>query len=115
MGKAVVRNRAKRLLRAAFFSISNELKDGTYIMVAKNGITEILFDKICKNLSWSIKKMGCLKWKNMRLNLSLFIKNIFPYFCQKAVATIRLAHNMPFGNFKQTAFSLLFLQHSCEF
>ena len=61
MGKAVVRNRAKRLLRAAFFSISNELKDGTYIMVAKNGITEIPFDKICKNLSWSTKKMGCLK------------------------------------------------------
>ncbi|WP_103643153.1 ribonuclease P protein component [Campylobacter concisus] len=61
VGKAVVRNRAKRLLRAAFFSISNELKDGTYIMVAKNGITEISFDKICKNLSWSIKKMGCLK------------------------------------------------------
>jgi len=61
VGKAVVRNRAKRLLRAAFFSISNELKDGTYIMVAKNGITEISFDKICKNLSWSTKKMGCLK------------------------------------------------------
>ena len=31
------------------------------------------------------------------------------------IATIRLAHNTPFGNFKQTAFSLLFLQHSCEF
>ena len=41
VGKAVVRNRAKRLLRAAFFNISSELKDGTYIMIAKNGITEI--------------------------------------------------------------------------
>ena len=57
----MVRNRAKRLLRAAFFAISNELKDGTYIMIAKNGITEIPFDKICRNLCWSIKKMGCLK------------------------------------------------------
>ncbi|ERJ26157.1 Ribonuclease P protein component [Campylobacter concisus ATCC 51562] len=48
-------------MRAAFFNISSELKDGTYIMIAKNGITEISFEKICKNLSWSTKKMGCLK------------------------------------------------------
>ncbi len=61
VGKAVVRNRAKRLLRAAFFNISSELKDGTYIKIAKNGITEISLEKICKNLSWSKKKMGCLK------------------------------------------------------
>ncbi|EAU00280.2 MULTISPECIES: ribonuclease P protein component [Campylobacter] len=61
VGKAVVRNRAKRLLRAAFLEVCDELEDGIYIMVAKCGLIEISFDKIHKNLRWSLKKLGCLK------------------------------------------------------
>lgn len=61
VGKAVVRNRAKRLLRAVFVKFSAELESGIYIMVAKNGLESVEFDKIQKSLHWSLKKLGCLK------------------------------------------------------
>jgi len=38
IGNAVVRNRAKRRLRALFCEYSNTLKDGTYIFVAKQSL-----------------------------------------------------------------------------
>ncbi|WP_169752993.1 ribonuclease P protein component [Campylobacter mucosalis] len=61
VGKAVVRNRAKRLLRAVFISVSAELESGIYIMVAKNGLENVEFLKIQKALRWSLKKLGCLR------------------------------------------------------
>ncbi|WP_230056732.1 ribonuclease P protein component [Campylobacter suis] len=61
VGKAVVRNRAKRLLRAVFVNVSDELRSGVYIMVAKSGLNDFSFDKIHKSLRWSLKKLDCLK------------------------------------------------------
>ncbi|MBQ6224043.1 MAG: ribonuclease P protein component [Campylobacter sp.] len=62
VGKAVVRNRAKRLLKAAFFNIKDDLASGTYILIAKKQIIQdVSFDKIEKNLRWSFKKIGCVK------------------------------------------------------
>ncbi len=40
IGNAVKRNRAKRRLRALFCEYSSNLKDGTYIFVAKQAIIE---------------------------------------------------------------------------
>ncbi|EPC9469051.1 ribonuclease P protein component [Campylobacter lari] len=61
VGKAVVRNRAKRLLRSAFFQVKNQVENGKYILVAKTSITEIPFLKLEKNLKWGLKKIGCIK------------------------------------------------------
>ena len=38
IGNAVIRNRAKRKLRALFCQYSKNLKDGTYIFVAKQSL-----------------------------------------------------------------------------
>ncbi|WP_039666800.1 ribonuclease P protein component [Campylobacter sp. RM16704] len=61
VGKAVMRNRAKRLLRSAFFQVKNQVKNGKYILVAKTSIAEIPFFKLEKNLKWGLKKIGCIK------------------------------------------------------
>lgn len=61
VGKAVVRNRSKRILRAVFVNVSDELEGGIYIMVAKSGLEYVTFEKIQKSLRWSLKKLGCLK------------------------------------------------------
>ncbi|MCR6570818.1 ribonuclease P protein component [Campylobacter insulaenigrae] len=61
VGKAVERNRAKRLLRSAFFQLRNQVENGKYILVAKTGIIEIPFLKLEKNLKWGFKKIGCIK------------------------------------------------------
>ena len=61
VGKAVVRNRCKRLLRAVFVEIGNELQSGIYVVVAKNGLQYNSFLKIKKSLSWALKKLGCMK------------------------------------------------------
>nr|WP_257793021.1 ribonuclease P protein component [Campylobacter sp. RM16192] len=61
VGKAVVRNRCKRLLRAVFNQIHNELEDGVYVVIVKAGLEQIPYLKIQKNISWALKKLGCLK------------------------------------------------------
>ncbi|ARR00145.1 ribonuclease P protein component [Campylobacter porcelli] len=61
IGKAVVRNRVKRVFRAAFFALSNELKSGIYIFIAKSGADEVPFDKICKNFRWALKRMDSIR------------------------------------------------------
>ncbi len=48
MGKAVFRNRAKRLLRAHFIDYSNSLKSGKYIFIAKEPILSGDYKKIDK-------------------------------------------------------------------
>ncbi|MDD5399817.1 MAG: ribonuclease P protein component [Sulfurimonas sp.] len=46
IGNAVKRNRAKRRLRALFLEFSHLLKDGTYIFVAKQTISETTHQKL---------------------------------------------------------------------
>ncbi|WP_180379591.1 ribonuclease P protein component [Campylobacter devanensis] len=61
IGKAVVRNRVKRLFRAAFSALSSELKDGIYIFIAKSGADRVPFDKICKSFRWALKRMDSIR------------------------------------------------------
>ncbi|MGP1484517.1 MAG: ribonuclease P protein component [Campylobacter sp.] len=61
VGNAVVRNRCKRLLRAVFIEIGISLRDGIYIVVAKDQLAKSDYAEVKKNLSWSLKKLGCMK------------------------------------------------------
>jgi len=61
VGKAVARNRAKRVLRALFFKFENKILQGKYILVAKDEIKELPFARLEKNLKWGFKKIECLK------------------------------------------------------
>lgn len=61
VGKAVVRNRAKRLLRAVFALNSSRLKSGKYIFVAREELLNTPFVKLRKNLEWGLGKLQCLK------------------------------------------------------
>ena len=61
IGNAVARNRAKRLLRANFISICDELSKGSYIFVAKKAILDEEFTKIHKTFKYTLKKVGALK------------------------------------------------------
>lgn len=61
VGKAVKRNRAKRILRALFFRFKDKVKNGKYIFVAKNELTEISFFDLEKNLKRGFKKLECLR------------------------------------------------------
>mgnify|MGYP002642515276 CR=1 FL=1 len=49
VGNAVKRNRSKRRLRALFSSVSKELNEGQYILVAKAATHENSFDEIEKD------------------------------------------------------------------
>lgn len=60
VGKAVARNRAKRVLRAAFASYAKELSVGTYVLIAKSNVNGFDFESSRKKLRWSFKKLGCL-------------------------------------------------------
>lgn len=61
IGKAVVRNKVKRLFRAAFSTLSSDLKDGIYIFIAKSGADKVPFDKICKSFRWALKRMDSIR------------------------------------------------------
>jgi ribonuclease P protein component len=61
IGNAVARNRAKRLLRATFISLCDNLAKGSYIFVAKRAILDIKFTKIYKILRYTLKKALILK------------------------------------------------------
>ena len=61
IGKAVVRNRARRLLRAVFLNAKDNLQSGIYIFIAKKQIIDAEFTQIQKSLNWSFRKIGCLK------------------------------------------------------
>ncbi|WP_180380372.1 MULTISPECIES: ribonuclease P protein component [Campylobacter] len=61
IGKAVVRNRVKRLFRAVFSTLSSDLKDGIYIFIAKSGADKVPFDKIRKSFRWALKRMDSIR------------------------------------------------------
>jgi len=61
VGNAVQRNFSKRRLRAIFREFSGTLKNGTYILVAKQKVIEEDFEKIKKNFVLSIKKLRAFK------------------------------------------------------
>ena len=61
LGKAVVRNRVKRLIRAAYSARKDELKTGyNIIIVARNKAAYSSYDKVKKSLDYCIDKSDLL-------------------------------------------------------
>lgn len=61
IGNAVKRNKAKRRLRAIFTRLYPKLKNGSYIIMAKQNLIDANFSILSKNLAWSISKIGAFK------------------------------------------------------
>jgi ribonuclease P protein component len=61
VGNAVLRNLAKRRLRALFIEFQSKLKDGVYVFVAKESIKNINYKQLKSSLLWSFKRLECLK------------------------------------------------------
>lgn len=60
VGKAVQRNRAKRLLRAAFSQLNSNLRLGHYVFIAKSEIIEFDCVRVQKSLKWALRRLECL-------------------------------------------------------
>ncbi len=61
VGKAVQRNRSKRILRALFFKFKDRIKEGKYILVAKTELLGLSFFDLEKSLKRGFKRLECLK------------------------------------------------------
>ena len=57
VGKAVARNRAKRILRAHFIENASRLKDGQYIFVAKEPILQSDYKIVSKRFQSIFKRL----------------------------------------------------------
>lgn len=76
VGNAVQRNRARRVLRVAFFAVLSKLSDNCdYVLVARERILT------AKSYQVAAALKGCLKdfekWEKYYFGLYLFIKSIF--------------------------------------
>lgn len=60
IGNAVVRNRAKRRLRAIFQEFAPYLKRGTFVFVAKTSLAETSYDVFKSDIKKILKKTGGL-------------------------------------------------------
>jgi len=60
IGNAVVRNRAKRRLRAIFQELSPHLRSGTFVFVAKASLAETSYDAFKSDIKKILKKTGGL-------------------------------------------------------
>ncbi|MDR0580148.1 MAG: ribonuclease P protein component [Campylobacteraceae bacterium] len=61
VGNAVLRNRAKRRLRAIFAQTEQRLKDGIYVFVAKEGLKNMDYKQLRSSLLWSFKRLECFR------------------------------------------------------
>jgi len=59
VGNAVLRNRAKRLLRASFRN-QKDFATGSYVLVAKAAIFELSFENLQEELVSALKKVGAI-------------------------------------------------------
>lgn len=59
IGKAVKRNRARRVIKEAYRSIFPRIKGGyDVVFVARGKTCEVLMDEVKKSMIWQIKKAG---------------------------------------------------------
>ena len=63
IGNAVKRNFAKRRLRSIFLECNPLLKNGSYILVARDRITTSKYEDIKKGFLTSLKRVNALKDK----------------------------------------------------
>lgn len=63
IGIAVVRNRAKRLLRAVFLQNIDRLQIGSFVFVAKHNLVECGFHQVNKDIYWALNKLNVIKKK----------------------------------------------------
>lgn len=55
------RNKAKRLIKAVFIKLYEQLEKGEYIFIIKKELFELSFCELEKNIKWSLKKLGAIK------------------------------------------------------
>ena len=61
LGGSVVRNRLKRLMRAAYSARKDDIKNGYNIVIAaRNRMKDARFEKICGDLDYCLKKAGLI-------------------------------------------------------
>ena len=61
IGKAVVRNRARRLMYESFRLYEEQIKKGYYmVLVARSDILKADFENICKTMEKALRKSGLL-------------------------------------------------------
>ena len=61
IGRATVRNRTRRRLRAAIRELSSSLLPNTkYVLIGRHNTATIEFSKLLKDLSWGINKINAL-------------------------------------------------------
>lgn len=60
IGCAVVRNKARRVIKSAFANVCDNVSGGSYIFIAKKDICDMPFSELEKNIKWGLKKLGCV-------------------------------------------------------
>ena len=62
IGNAPQRNRARRVIRAAYSVLKNDIKSGIdIIFVARNNSHEVKMQEILKQMKYQLRKLGVLK------------------------------------------------------
>lgn len=61
VGNAVVRNRSKRRLRAIFAEECHRLKDGSYVLVAKEALASTSYEQLKSDFIKILKHAGSIK------------------------------------------------------
>ena len=62
IGNAPQRNRARRVIRAAYSVLKNDIKSGIdIIFVARNNSHEVKMQEIFKQMKYQLRKLGVLK------------------------------------------------------
>lgn len=62
IGNAVIRNRAKRRMRAAadYISKTQSIKSADIVLIARDTVATCDWDDLVKNLGWCLKCLNCL-------------------------------------------------------
>jgi len=60
VGNAVVRSRSKRRMRAIFREQCPHLKDGTYILVAKEALASTTYEQLQFDFTKLLQRAGCI-------------------------------------------------------